>query len=420
MKVVIISTSDNKGGAAIVATRLLNQLPLNGIDATMLAMHKYSDNPRVVEYGNNLKGKAYFLSERLQIFLHNKFSRENLFKVSTARYGFDLSRHPLVNDSDVIILNWINQGALSLDSIDKICLLGKPVVWIMHDMWQATGICHYSMECDRYKTECGKCKFLKSKNRADLSYITLLRKQKLYSRHHNLHFIAISNWIRGVCRESELLAHKNVVQIPNVFPVNDFDYHRAHTLPDIPAGKCVIVLGAARLDVPIKGLDILIETTKILVQKYPETAKDLHLVTYGDIRNPELLKEIEISHTHIGKVSRREDIAEIYRNGDIVLSVALFETLPTTLIEGAAAGCTPVTFGNSGQADIVTDGITGYIAEYKSVKSVAEKLVYASHNLIDREYLHKYIDNRYSAQAVAEQYNTLFQSLLHQQATKPE
>ncbi len=414
MKVVIISTSDNKGGAAIVATRLLNQLPLTGIEATMLAMHKYSDNPRVVEYGDNWKGKLYFLAERLQIFLQNKFSRENLFKESTARYGFDLSRHPLVKGSDVIILNWINQGALSLDSIEKICRLGKPVVWIMHDMWQATGICHYSMGCGQYKAECGKCKFLKSGNPGDLSHRTLARKMNLYKRNPKLHFVAISNWIRGICHESELLARKSVVQIPNVFPVNDFDCHRVHTLPHIPTDKCVIVLGAARLDVPIKGFDILIETTKILAQKYPETAKKLHLVTYGDIRNPELLKEIAIPHTYIGVVSRKEDIAEIYRNGDIVLSVALFETLPTTLIEGAAAGCTPVTFGNSGQADIVSDGTTGYIAEYKSAESVAEKLAYASEHLIDREYLHRYIDSRYSAQAVAKQYKALFESLLQQ------
>lgn len=414
MKVVIISTSDNTGGAAIVATRLLNQLPHTGIEATMLAMHRTTENPLVVQYGDNLKGKYYFLAERAQIFAHNHFSRKNLFKVCTARYGFDLSQHPLVTDADVIVINWINQGALSLDAIEKICRLGKPVVWIMHDMWQATGICHHSLGCKRYMSGvgCGECKFLQSKSQTDLSHATLLRKKGLYQQYPNLHFIAISNWLYNVCRESELLSSATIHNIPNAFPIRDFHYTREHTINDIPADKCVVIMGAARLDDPIKRFDILIEATKLLAAIYPEEAKNLHLVTYGNIRNADLLNQIGIRHTHLGCISRQADIAEIYRNGDIVVSTAAFETLPTTLIEGAAAGCTPVTFGNSGQADIVTDGVTGYIAEYLSPESIASQLIYASHNLIDREYLHNYIDSRYSAQAVAQQYKTLFESLL--------
>ncbi|MDE6715857.1 MAG: glycosyltransferase, partial [Muribaculaceae bacterium] len=404
MKVVIISTSDNTGGAAIVATRLLNQLPHVGIEATMLAMHRDTDNPLVIEYGGNLRGKYYFLAERAQIFTHNHFSRKNLFKVCTARYGFDLSKHPLVTAADVIVLNWINQGALSLDSIDKICRLGKPVVWIMHDMWQATGICHYSVGCKRYISGvgCGECKFLQSARAADLSRTTLMRKKALYQQNPNLHFIAISNWISGVCAESDLLSQASIHRIPNAFPIKDFHYQRSHSIKDIPSDKCVVVVGSARLDDPIKRFDILIEATKLIAAIHPDKADNLHIVTYGDIRDAELLNQIGISYTHLGKISRQADIAEIYSNADIVLSTAAFETLPTTLIEGAAAGCTPVTFGNSGQADIVTDGVTGYIAEYLSPESVASTLIYASHHLLDREYLHNYIESRYSAQAVAE------------------
>ncbi|MCH5215322.1 MAG: glycosyltransferase [Muribaculaceae bacterium] len=415
MKVVIISTSDNKGGAAIVATRLLNQLTQAGIEARMLAMHKYSDNPLVIQYGNNLKKKLLFLAERAHIFVNNQFSRENLFKVSTARFGFDLSRHPLILGADVIILNWINQGALSLKSIERICKLGKPVLWIMHDMWQATGICHHSLGCKRYFSgmTCGRCNFLQSHNETDLSHSILLRKKSLYTENKNLLFIAISNWIKSVCDESELLSSASIHCIPNAFPINEFDYKREHTIKSIPTDKCVIVMGAARLDMPIKGLDILIEATKILATTHSEEATRFHLVTYGDIRNMHLLNQIAISHTHLGPVSRQEDIAEIYRNGDIVVSTSMFETLPTTIIEGAASGCTPVTFGNSGQTDIVTDGSTGYIADYLSAESIASKLIYASHNLINREYLHKYIEDRYSARAVAMQYNTLFKTLLH-------
>lgn len=120
----------------------MHALIAEGVEVKMLVMQSDASqqDDAVVEYGNNKLGKFYFLAERLGIFLSNKFSRKNLFKVSTANWGFDLSKHPLVQEADAILLNWINQGALSLDGVEALCGLGKPVIWTMHDMWQCTGI----------------------------------------------------------------------------------------------------------------------------------------------------------------------------------------------------------------------------------------------------------------------------------------
>ena len=128
MKIVVINQSDSVGGAAVASHRLLKALQREGIDARMLVMHAsaHRGDSDIVAYGDNLRGKAYFLAERLGIFARNSFSRANLFKVSTASRGFDLSRHPLVADADAIIINWITQGAMSLRAVEKIASLGKP------------------------------------------------------------------------------------------------------------------------------------------------------------------------------------------------------------------------------------------------------------------------------------------------------
>jgi len=57
MKVLIVSTSDLQGGAAIAAYRLLNALTKAGIDARMAVRDKQSANNLVVKIGSDRRNK---------------------------------------------------------------------------------------------------------------------------------------------------------------------------------------------------------------------------------------------------------------------------------------------------------------------------------------------------------------------------
>lgn len=412
MKVVIINKSDSIGGAAVVAARLLHALRANGIESKMLVMDASRPHGNEIEeYGNNRRGKFYFLAERADIFARNHFSKANLFKVSTAKFGFNLAKHPDVQDADIIYLNWINQGALSMKCIDQLCKTGKPVIWAMHDMWQLTGICHHALQCKNYMESCGNCQFLGSKEPDDLSAKTLLVKQQLY-KYPNLHFVAVSNWLAERCAESTLLSKHNINVIPNAFPIEHYNWQRHGHISNIPRDKKIAVMGAARLDDPIKGFDICIKALNIIAEKHKDVAHNLHAVFFGNIRDAALLDSIKLPHTALGEIKNQDKIAEIYSASDVVISSSLFETLPGTLIEGAAAGCTPVAFGNSGQRDIIEHLKTGWLAEYLNPESLAEGIVWAVKNPIDREYLHNNINNLFSSQTIAHKYIELFNQLL--------
>lgn len=104
----------------------------------------------------------------------------HLFEIDIANCGTDITSLPEFKWADVVHLNWINQGMLSLRNIRKIVKSGKPVVWTMHDMWQATGICHYSGGCMSYKTGCAGCPLLPDGgSRYDLSN-KIWRRKKLF------------------------------------------------------------------------------------------------------------------------------------------------------------------------------------------------------------------------------------------------
>ena len=410
MKVVIVNHSDMQGGAAIVSLRLVHALQEAGVDARMLVIDRQSSDPLVGVMGGKWLNKWNFLAERLGVFVRNGFRRDTLFKIDTGSHGLNLASHPWVKVADVVCLNWVNQGTLSLKGIEQIAKSGKPIVWTMHDMWNCTGVCHYSFECERYKERCHSCPLLQTKGN-DLSTTVQAKKQRLYEQ-ARIHFVAVSHWLAECCKQSTSMAGCDLSVIYNAFPINDFDCSRLTAgIEGIPADKKIIVMGARRLDVEVKGFKELIETSQYIAQNKPELAQKIHLVLYGDLHDKSLLGKIEVPCTYLGTISNTSQLSRLYRHSDIVLSTALYENLPGTLIEGQASGCVPVTFGMGGQPDIVDHLKTGYIAEYKDATSVAKGIEWAMGANVSRQFLHDEVERKFAASKIAQQYIELFEKI---------
>lgn len=404
MKIVLVSNSDMTGGAAVVTTRLMHALRDRGIDASMLVVNKLSDDPNIHLIGSAVGRKARFVAERAYIFAHNGFNRPDLFKVSVANFGYDLSHHKLVKEADAVILAWINQGMMSLKGIERLAATGKRILWIMHDMWCLTGSCHHALDCRGYTKQCGHCRYYCHGTKAnDLSRKGWKQKKQLYDTAPNMTMIAVSNWLADCARHSSLLAGADLRVIHNVFP--DGDFHTCPTgslLPDgIDTGKRLIVMGAARLDDPIKGFDLAVASLNRVAELHPDMARDCQAVFFGDLRYPDVLNRLKFNHVHVGRINDPTVIRELYASADVVLSTSRFETLPGTIIEGMAAGCTPVTTGNGGQRDIVTDGVDGYITD-STPDSVAQGIISALTHPADRERQHATIKSKFGAQAVTQ------------------
>ena len=404
MKVVILNTSDANGGAAVVSFRLMGALCEAGADARMLVVDRRTADGRVALTGTPEQYKWAFYTERLKIFMRNRFSRKDLFKVSTACCGVDVLSHEWVRSADVVCINWINQGMMSLRDVERLCSSGKKVVWTMHDMWCCTGICHHAYNCGNYMQECGRCQFLGSHSRNDLSHKVWKRKKEVFDK-SDIHFVAVSNWLADRCRESSLLSGRPLSVIPNAVPVERFDCTR-----NGGGDKKVIAMGAARLDDPIKGLGLLIEAANIIADTHPEKAAGMELLLFGNIRDKLLLEKIRLPFRYIGAV-QPDRVPEIYRGCDVVVSSSHFETLPTTLIEGQAAGCLAVAFDHGGQGDIITHSENGYLAKYPDTTDLAAGMIWAANRSIDRNKLHESVVSRFSGQSVARKYLELFESL---------
>lgn len=415
LKAVIINKSDSTGGAAVVSRRLMEALRSRGIDARMLVAEKLTDSPFIAEVASPLRLKAAFLAERLGIFAANGFDRSTLFKIDTASVGVGLTNHPWIKEADVICLNWINQGLLSLRGIRQLSRFGKPIVWTMHDMWCMTGVCHHAGSCVRFERQCGHCPLLgKFAGSRDISRSVWSDKSKLYDT-AGIHFVAVSRWLAEKGRASSLLANQDLSVIHNAFDLRQEDIEEAalrrkQTRRDVTR----IVFGAARLDDTVKGFPILIEATRALRQMSPDMASGMELVTFGNIRNPSLFSQLQIPHRHIGVVRGEDNIRKIYSDADIVVSTSLFETLPGTLVEGQAYGCIPVSLNRGGQGDIIDHLSSGYLAEWSDDTAIAGEniargiLWAATQDDSIRKVMAESVLSRFAASGIADAYIALF------------
>lgn len=359
----------------MVSRRLMDALRALGVDARMLVAEKRCDSPYVELAASPSLIRKAFLAERLKIFCSNGFNRSTLFKIDTASDGLPVWNHRWVRRADAIILGWVNQGMLSLEGVSRLARLGKPLAWVMHDMWNITGICHHAGTCLHWEKECGQCPLLcKKASAGDMSHKVWRRKKETYAE-SDITFVAVSRWLADMAMRSSLLGSEKLTVIPNPFLLGE---EIDESTPRVPA----IIFGAQRLDDPIKGLSAFIEATRELHRRDPDNNLGMRVITYGSMRNPDALSGIALPHKHLGVVAGDDALRRIYSKGMVVVSSSDYETLPGTLVEGQAYGCVPVCFDRGGQSDIVEHAHTGYIAQWsadskQAGKRLAEGIIWA-------------------------------------------
>ena len=415
MRIVHLSTSDSFGGAAIAATRLMKALRKEGEDVKMIVRDRELKDPNIISINSSPLSKRInqlrFVWERFVIYLQNGLDYSNLFKVSIANTGIDLSRRSIIQKSDIIHLHWINQGFLSLGSIEKLQKTGKPIVWTMHDMWPFTGICHHAWECERYSHECGECPLLNSRKRFDLSFLALRKKSAINS---NIRMVSVSSWLMGKALMSSIVQSKDIKVIPNVIDLEVFhpsDRLAARRKYSLPIKKKIILMGAVRIDDPVKGFFFLKEALNNLQMD----CGDILLVLLGEVKDGRILSGVSFPIIQLGFRSDLFEVAQLYSAVDVNVVPSFYETFGQTIIEAMACGCPSVSFNNSGQVDVIDHKKNGYLAAYKDAADLATGIDWVL-NKADRKKLsfnaRKKVEENYSEAVVAKQYIELYRSLL--------
>ena len=410
MRVLIVNTSERTGGAAVAASRLMKALNNNGVKAKMLVRDKESDSLTVVGLPKSPMLHWHFLWERLVIFCRLHFSRKHLFEIDIANTGSDITKLREFQEADVIHLHWINQGMLSLNGICKILRSGKPVVWTMHDIWPATGICHLTLGCHYFVNRCANCKYLPGGGGSNDLASRIWQKKQQMQVDENIYYVACSHWLESEAKRSALLKGQKITSIPN--PIDTHIYKKgnkeeARQRLGLPLDKKLILFASQRVTNENKGMSYLVEACKSLGGQYEVMILGGHA--------EEVVEQLPMKAYPLGYVNEEQRIVDVYNAADVFVLPSLSENLPNTIMEAMACGVPCVAFKVGGIPEEIDHLKNGYVAAYRDAEDLAKGIAWvleeADYESLSQQAVHK-VMQCYSQQSVAVRYLEVYQQAM--------
>lgn len=367
MRIVHLATTDF-GGAFKATMRINESLQKQGTESSILIRTRFYDT-NTIEVMDTITKK---ILSKVRNGFNLLFSHG---EVISDLFGADVSRNPLIKEADVIFLHWVN-SFISVGSIRKLLKLGKPIIWVMHDMWVFTGGCHCDRYCGRYELGCGECPLMESKNKFDRSYKNMKQKMQLFQK-ANITFVALSNWELSCGERSSALKGKEIVRIPNPLDINIFrPMNRMALQKEIFRNKKKMILFGAdkALEDRNKGFVYLVEALKYLDwEKY-------WVVCFGNVERKEKYIPGNMEVIYIGRITEEEELAKWYNLADVFVAPSLQESFGYTVCEALACGTPVAAFAVGGILDQVQHKSNGYLARFKDSKDLATGIEYCIEN----------------------------------------
>lgn len=382
LRVVHLCTSDRDGGAAIAAHRLVVAQRAQGIEAHMLVLHQAGDEPFVHALLSNKKfARSRSLLNKysealLSALCCGKLRGYRLFVLSIPFFGFNLLKHPLCRDADILHFHYTNQGFISLRTLRLLALAEKKIVFTLHDIWHVAAICHYTPDTHTKGFELATPYASNFIARGFARYVFRVKK-RLY---HQLRpsFVGCSQWIAGVASRSRLTEGCSICSIPNIPDTLHFrplEKQKARSLWQLPLDRPLILYGAANTRDERKGYKEMKASINLLANSQIVKEKRPLLVVFGKFHSSDFSKEeLGIEARCLGYIDSPKEMATLYAACDLFLTTALEENFPNTIIEAQLCNCPTVAFAVGGIPEIVTSEEEGYLAKPYDTKEIATAL----------------------------------------------
>ena len=362
MKVLMMHRDDGRaGGAQIQMNRLRAGLRGRGIDARILRREGDASESVSMPYLPK--------SERCIGAMTRRVGLNDVHLISS----FGVPDLPEVTEADVIDLHCLHSGTFSYLALPALAAK-KPLVFTFHDMWPITGHCHASLDCERWKTGCGKCPYPGTEPAIRRDATAWEWKLKKWAcERADFSIVTPSKWLADLVGQS-FLAGRPVHHIPHGLDVEVFrplDKSGCRTLLGIPDGKTVLLCAIENMDRPLKGGQLMLQA----LQQVPESIRrDCVLLVFGR-SNRSLLQQIPMQVRELGYLSADSMKAIAYSAADLLLNPSRAESFGLVALEAMACGTPVVAFDVGGLPELVRPGLTGKLAEPENPQDFSAAIV---------------------------------------------
>lgn len=416
MKILHINTGQ-EGGAAWCARRISNALTQQGVECKMLFAEGKSMpngiNGAIAER-DKFPLRSYWLFAKLRHLLmrmpwywnvekwNNELKKKNhkhLYLDQPLSNFTNIAHHPLVEWADIIHLHWVPNF---VDYPTFFINVKKPIVWTLHDKYPAVGLQHYCSEFSPVPD-----------NLKEIDMFCRRTKRKGVMKAKNLHIVAISEMVKKICKESDVLRGFPCTLIHNGVDVSIFKPQNVsrdsvlskyiNDLKGINADTKLFVYSAYNIWDPNKGLQRIIEA----LNRIKDNNKAI--IAIG-ANNEKKIPESSFPVICTGLIKDQKELADIYSISDYFILASYEETFAQTPLEAMACGTPVIMTPCSGASDLIRP-INGVICKGYDSEALTDGITKAIVKEYDSDAIRQYTIKDYGYEKIAGEYIDLYNKI---------
>ncbi|PIE86061.1 MAG: glycosyl transferase family 1 [Bacteroidia bacterium] len=404
MKVLHISYSKDRGGAAKACLRLHRALLKNNVNSQIItALRPKTKGEKVESYCKSdisqIIRKTKKIINLLTVMIFQKTDNQELH---TFDFGNIISPDFINNsDADIVHLHWVNYSMLGIKTIKKI---KKPMIWTFHDMWAFMGCEHLDNLNSPERYIEGYNKKNKNVKGIDINKIAWKAKKKHW-KDVKFNIVTPSKWLKKCTENSYLFKDANIFNIPNVIAEDKF-YNKkkadARKNLMLAADKNYILFGAFNAKNHNKGGDLLYEALKNVKLENTE------LVIFGASSSDE---KYNIPTKYMGYIRDEGKLNDLYNAADVFVVPSRQDNLPNTVLESICCGTPVVGFNIGGLPDMIVHKHNGYLSQpfdTNDLRAGIEFILRNKNNIDFTKNSIKHFKSKFSEEVVIPQFLALY------------
>lgn len=308
----------------------------------------------VYKITNSFGNKLHFIKSRI-------FDRHGLGNAMETRRFIKFIRN---YNPDIIHMHNIHGYFLNYKILFKYLKTSSAkIIWTMHDMWPITGHCAYAFDCDKWQTQCSRCKYLNDypKSIIDNSFRNYKCKKQNFTLPEKMYIITPSDWLSN-CLKNSFLNKYSIQTINNGINLNLFKKQNGEWKEKKQLTKYKLILGISSVWDRRKGLDDIVTLSKLVNE-------DVKIALVG--LNKDQLSKLPQNIIGVVRTQNQEELVEMYSSADLFINLTYADNFPTVNIESLACGTPVLTYNTGGSPEVITDH-TGFVVDQGNIEEVAD------------------------------------------------
>ena len=403
MKILQINCVYRNGSTGKIVFDIHTELQKQGFESIVC----YGRGPKINE------PNVYKTSSELSSKVNNLLTRFNGLMYSGCLFSTNTLISVIKKEKpDVVHLHCINGYFVNIYRLVAFLRdAGVKTVLTLHAEFMYTGNCGHALECEKWKTGCGNCPWLKKEtkslfiDRTDTSWKKM--KDAFDKFDKDLIVASVSPWLMERAKQSPILADKHHCVVLNGIDAGVFHPYNTATLKEkhgLTDEKIIFHATAGFSSDPnhIKGGYYVLELAKMLIN---DNAKIIVAGTYDtSIESPENV-------IFLGRINDQNLLARYYSMADVTLLTSRKETFSMICAESLCCGTPVVGFRAGAPEQIAIPEYSSFVdfADLDSLKRETVRMLYRPYNytIIGQDAKYTYANYK-----MANEYASVYRRLL--------